>query len=104
MKKIAEGAQKPPTALEQNAEETLNDIGNARRLETAFADTLAYVRGAGWRYWTGSRWKGDDNAALNSAKSIAGALYDAAMKEQDEAKRLRPGKCAQQTAQLPRLA
>lgn len=76
--RIEDKAAPPPSALEDNDDGTLTDSGNKKRFIAAFAGTLAFVPEKGvWRKWTGTRWRDDNSAAMQSAELIAEALIEA---------------------------
>lgn len=99
--RIEDAATPPPSAVADNAETTLNDIGNKKRFVSAFRDTLAFVpEKKVWRRWTGSRWRDDNAAAMRDAELIAEALFEAAEKALDQTHRARIVAHAQKTSNV----
>ena len=54
----------------------LNDLGNARRMDTYFGEDLIFVPRVGWFCWTGQRWEPDpDNLAVRRlGQSLSGLI------------------------------
>ncbi len=66
------------------------DLGNARRLVSAYGNVLRYCYGWGkWLIWDGGRWKMDDCGKIDrAAKNTVAAMYaEAAQMEDDKARR-----------------
>jgi putative DNA primase/helicase len=55
----------------------LTDVGNAERLRRAWRQTLIFVPGMGWGFWTGAHWDfgdGVEERALERAKQLSALL------------------------------
>jgi putative DNA primase/helicase len=68
----------------------LNDIGNAERFATFFFGRIAFVPELGsWRYWTGKRWRDDNDEATRYAQQVARSWFDDLTREADSGRQKR---------------
>jgi putative DNA primase/helicase len=79
-----------PCADRAGKEEHLTDLGNARRLVSAFGDDLLYCPARrSWLVWTGKRWKPDSTLrVMRRAKATIREMYEEVASITDDGKRL----------------
>jgi putative DNA primase/helicase len=99
--RLIDQAIAPPPSLEQ----TLNDIGNARRFVDAFNGLLAYIPESGtWLEFDGRLWRGNgEGCALRAAQTVVQRLNEEAAAMADEKDRDLLLKFARQSGNLQKL-